>query len=417
MTKKFDVVEAFKTMVRFDTTNPPGNESVLTDYLGSIFADHAIDCEIVEPEPSRASIVARIGPDGGAPPVILISHLDVVAADPAEWSHPPFAAVETDGVIFGRGTLDTKYLTAMELGAFLAMKDEPLSRPVYFVATADEEQGSALGMPHVADRWAKAFAGGIVINEGGGFYVEHDSRAYHLCTAGEKGRCTFTVTIGGTAGPSSFPAANRAIDKLLALFDRMAAFDFPRDANPVAQRFDELLGAKIEAPFLAAFGRYNAHDSFILKSYDAGSQPNALPHEITFEAELHLVPSRTREYAERVLRDVFDGVDAGYEITDFRAGFVSDLEGPAFESLRRSAATRLGGAELLPVFALGQTDGRFLGALSCDVYGFGPVLPSIPFSEVLTLVHQKDEKMTRDSVLIGVRIIEQLIRDTGRVSA
>ena len=156
MAERPDVISIFKDLVRIDTTNPPGNEALATSYLASLLDEHTIGYEIVEPEPSRASIVARIGPERGEPPLILISHLDVVEADPGEWSYPPFEAVERDGVIYGRGTLDTKYLTAMQLAAFVAMKDETLNRPVYLVATADEENGSGLGMPVVAKQIGRA---------------------------------------------------------------------------------------------------------------------------------------------------------------------------------------------------------------------------------------------------------------------
>lgn len=409
-----DVIRILKDLVRIDTTNPPGNEIAATAYLGALFEEHGIAYEIVEPEPSRASIVARIGPERGGRPIVLISHLDVVAADPSEWDHPPFDAVERDGMIYGRGTLDTKYLTAMEAAAFIAMKDSPLSRPVYFVATADEEQGSALGMPIVADRWREEFAGGTVINEGGGFYVEHGGKPYHLCTAGEKGRCSFTVTIRGSAGPASFPSARPAMATLLQVFDRMAAYPFEAEENPIAVRFEELLGSEVSHPFLRSFREYNRRDAVILKRYDAGSQINVLPHEISFEAELHVLPSRTRDDAERVLEEMFHGLDAEWEATRFQPGFASSLATPAYASLRESAREHLGGAELLPVYALGRTDGQYLGALGCDVYGFGPVEASIPFSEVLTLVHQKNEKMSRESLRIGRTVVEELIRRTGR---
>lgn len=416
MNTGLDIIRTFKEMVRMDTTNPPGNERIIVDYLSGILSDDGIDFEVVEPEERRASIVARIGPEHGEPPAILISHLDVVAADADEWADPPFDAIERDGIIYGRGTLDTKYLTAMELEAFLAMRDAALNRPVYFVATADEEKGSTLGMPHVAERWREAFANGIVINEGGGFFVEHDGLPFYLCTAGEKGRCTFTATMRGTAGPSSFPSEDNAIHKLMDLLDSMSARSFPAEDNPVASRFDELMREEIDDPFLRSFRDYNRRDTFILKKYDAGSQANVLPHEISFEAELQLVPSRTREYAEQVLTEVFAKVDAEWEVTGFRDGFASDLSNGAFASLARSTAAHFDGAQLLPVYALGQTDGRFLGALGCDVYGFAPVTRDIPFSEVLTLVHQNNEKVSRDSITTGAQILEQLIRDIGQVS-
>ncbi|MFW5744289.1 MAG: peptidase, partial [Spirochaetota bacterium] len=101
MTRPVNLVDIFKDLVRLDTTNPPGNEMIAVEYLASILDAHGIASEIVEPEPSRASIVARIGPERGQPPIVLMSHLDVVAADPGEWTYPPFDAVEREGIIYG----------------------------------------------------------------------------------------------------------------------------------------------------------------------------------------------------------------------------------------------------------------------------------------------------------------------------
>ncbi len=413
MTPSVDLVELFRDLVRLDTTNPPGNEAIAVAYLARLFDARGIAYDIVEPEPTRQSIVARIGPEGGERPFVLISHLDVVPANGEEWKFPPFDAVEHNGVIYGRGTLDTKYLTAMELGAFLAVRDAPLARPVYFVATADEERGGTHGMAHVARRFEDQFRGGIVINEGGGFFVPHRGERFYLCTVGEKGRCGFRVTIDGAPGPASFPSRNRTTRILSDLFDRMASHRFPEERNAVSIRFDDALGAQIDDPLLRSFREYNRRDAIILKSYNVGTQVNVLPAGAQFDAELHLLPGRTRKEAERILREIFDGSEARWEITAFHPGFASDMGNSVYRALARNAAHHFDGARLLPVYALGQTDGRFLGTRGCHVYGFAPVTSDIPFSEVLKLVHQKNEKMTRASITTGAHILEDLILSVG----
>ena len=420
MTGRRDPVTLLKDLVRIDTSNPPGNEWRAVEYLAALFREEGVAFEVVAPEKGRESIVAWIGPvdrsPKEAPPVVLISHLDVVVADPSEWHDPPFAAVEREGVIYGRGTLDTKYLTAMEATAFLSLKGEPLTRPVYFIASADEEQGSTVGMPHVVERWGERLRGATVINEGGGFFIAENDRPYYLCTVGEKGRCRCHVTIEGAAGPASFPCADRAMEKLLALLDRLDEEPFAPEENVVSARFDDALGETITQPLLRAFREYNRRDTFILKRYDAGHAVNAQPHRIAFDIELQLLPSRDRRYAEGVFARVFEGLDIVWEITDFRAGFASSI-GEAYASLERSIARHVPGSRLVPVYALGQTDGRFLGGLPADVYGFAPVTPEIPFTEVLTLVHQPNEKITRRSVEIGAEVVERLIRDVALAAA
>tara|TARA_B100000614_G_scaffold253027_1_gene266430 strand:- start:410 stop:1660 length:1251 start_codon:yes stop_codon:yes gene_type:complete len=414
VSEPIDVVAVFRDLVRLDTSNPPGNEVIAVSYLRDLFDRFGVSYEVVEPEPTRQSIVARIGPETGREPIVLISHLDVVPANPAEWDYPPFDAVEDAGEIYGRGTIDTKYLTAMELGAFLQARTWNLNRPVYFVATADEEQGSTHGMAVVAERYADAFRGGIVINEGGGFFVPHGTERLQLCTAGEKGRCTVRITIDGSAGPASFPSDNRTVATLTDLFRRMASHPFPVEENAVSRRFDEILGDGIEDPFLRAFREYNRRDAFILRQYDVGSQINVLPAGAAFEVQLHLLPGRDRAAAEGILDAVFRDSPARWEITDFRPAFISDIAGEAYRALERAAATHFGATRLLPVFALGQTDGRFLGTRGCHVYGFAPVTDAIPFSGVLERVHQKNESVTRDSVELGARVLGDLIQATAQ---
>ena len=189
------------------------------------------------------------------------------------------------------------------------------------------------------------------------FAVEYSGEPFYLCSAGEKGRCVFTVTIEGTGGPSCFPSENRAVDKLLELLERMADFRFEEDENPAARRFDELLGPQIEDPFLRALGEYNRHDAIILRSYDAGSQVNVLPSRIGFEAELRLLPPRRREDAENLLGEIFRDIDAHWEITSFQPGFILRPERRDLAWPERSAEDYPEGARLLPVFDFDKTCG------------------------------------------------------------
>ena len=132
---KYDYTEVLKDLVRIDTTNPPGNEKRALDYIQKILEQEGIDSTIYESAPGRGNLLACLPADkdvsdeGGADcaaaerPLILLSHIDVVLAKESQWKHPPFAAVEEDGFIYGCGTVDTKQLTVMELAALLALAE------------------------------------------------------------------------------------------------------------------------------------------------------------------------------------------------------------------------------------------------------------------------------------------------------
>ena len=410
-----EIIDVFTSMVKIDTTNPTGNEKLMTDYIGSILDQHDIAYDIIEVAPGRSNLISRIGSSSQHPPVVFISHTDVVSCEDQPWSYPPFSATELDGLIYGRGTLDTKYLTAMQLMSFIQCKDAHLPYSLYFVASADEEKGSVHGMPHVVEAYHDDFIHAQVINEGGGFFIENRGIPYYLCTVGEKGRCDISVTIEGTAGPASFKGEDKAIDTFTQLLQRMADYEFPLVETATYRQFTTAVGNVFDNPFLEKFAWYNSHDAFIVQKYDIGKQVNVLPSKIQFDMALQLLPGRTESDAKKILDEIFATVErASYSITDFLPGFESSSDNRFYRLMEETAHRYYTFDHIIPVYALGRTDGRFLGQLPSDVYGFSPVTKRIPFETVLTLVHQVDEHIDRDSVILGTRFLTDLLQKLGR---
>ena len=184
-------VALLKDLVRINTTNPPGEEEKLLLYLERILQEHGIPYVYQKSANGRGKLhQAQLADQAEEAPLIQMSHTDVVAAQASQWKFPPFEAQEVDGYIYGRGTVDTKQLTAMELTAFLALKEKeiPLKRDVYFLATSDEESGSAYGLQWFLDHeitvgestktGRELFRGSDVISEGGGFPVVGGKREF-----------------------------------------------------------------------------------------------------------------------------------------------------------------------------------------------------------------------------------------------
>lgn len=408
-----DIVELFKQMIRLDTTNPPGNEYLMTDLISAVLAKEGIWHKVQTTAEGRTNLIARIGVESELPPIILISHTDVVGCENQAWKHPPFEAVEEDRIIYGRGTVDTKHLTAMQLGALLALKDHILNRAVYLLATSDEEQGSSLGMPRLVQQYGDLFKRGLVINEGGGFCITHQGNPYWLCTVGEKGRIEVKVTIEGASGPASFKSENKAVDTFIGLLDHLGSYQFPAVDTAVHRLFTEVVGTESTHSFLNHFRWYNSHDAIILQRYDIGTQVNVLPYRIEFEFSLQLLPGRSEQEARSLLASLFAGTGVSYEVLRFDAGFESDCTNRFYKTMETLVQRHYGADRLIPVYALGRTDGRFLGPLPSDVYGFSPVTDAIPFETILKLVHQVDERIDRDSIVKGTRFLTDLIQTMG----
>ena len=96
-----EVSDLLSRLIQIDTTNPPGNETAAAELLREYLEANGVECELYARVPERASLVARIRGTGDGPSLLLLSHTDVVLADPREWSVPPFSGEVRDGEIWG----------------------------------------------------------------------------------------------------------------------------------------------------------------------------------------------------------------------------------------------------------------------------------------------------------------------------
>jgi acetylornithine deacetylase/succinyl-diaminopimelate desuccinylase-like protein len=168
-------IEYLQALVRMDTTSPPGNERLATDYISGILSAEAIESTVVESAPTRANLVARLKADNPTGrPVMLMGHTDVVSVERDKWEHDPFGAEIIDGYMWGRGTLDMKNQVASQLAAFVALKraNLPLTRDVIFAAFADEEVSGELGAGWVYANHRDLIDAEFALNEGGGGQVQ-----------------------------------------------------------------------------------------------------------------------------------------------------------------------------------------------------------------------------------------------------
>src|SRR5229473_6955196 len=112
-----------QALIRLDTTNPPGNERRAADFIAHGLIAAAIETTIIEPQPTRANLIARFpGRDQTRPPLMLSSHTDVVPVESRRWTRSPFGGEIADGCVWGRGAIDMKAKCAMDLGVILALK-------------------------------------------------------------------------------------------------------------------------------------------------------------------------------------------------------------------------------------------------------------------------------------------------------
>ncbi|NMH74347.1 M20/M25/M40 family metallo-hydrolase [Bacillus sp. RO2] len=413
----------FKKLLTIDTTNGEKEERKAAEYLEEILLDEGIPVHFYENTSGRTNLVAKLV-GGEEEPLYLISHLDVVRAEEAKWEQPPFSGVEVDGVIWGRGTLDTKQLTAMQVNAFLelARLKDSLNRDVYLLATADEENGSGEGMGFLKKAHPDLFQKGMVINEGGGFTVNYKGHTYLLYTAGEKGVAKVKVIARGQGGHASCPPENQAILTLAKAMERLLSWSFPKSSTKVSTKFKQVLGIddislvpKTEdEKLLVDLLEYMETTGPVVNKLEIGSVVNAIPYLTEVEVEFRLVPGTTKEQLSRWLAEALYGVEVDIEITSLEEGFECELDAPYIRKMEQALKDVGSNATLLPFLALGRTDGRYFGDTRSAIYGFSPLTEKDAFVSVLKKVHNHNENITRESFLFGTNVLSLLIKSICR---
>src|SRR5690242_13146568 len=165
-----ETMRHFQAILRLDTSNPPGNETLVVEYLKSVLDKEGIETKVFANDPKRANLVARLRGNGKKRPVLIMGHTDVVTVDPTKWKHPPFSATREGGYVYARGTLDDKPSVAAGLMTMLQLKRMkiPLDRDVIFLAEASEEGNGPYGINYMVEHhWAEIEAE-YCFAEGGG---------------------------------------------------------------------------------------------------------------------------------------------------------------------------------------------------------------------------------------------------------
>ena len=318
-------LELLGDLVRCDTTNPPGNEITAARYLHGRLMAEGIAAEIIEPSPGRGNIVARLGAQAAATTdeprdLLLLSHLDVVPAEPEHWTAPPFAGEVRDGFIWGRGTIDTKGLTAVQAAVMIWARRRRLAlrRGIALVATADEECGGEHGARYLAAHRPELLRAAAAINEGGGQGVELAGRAVYTVQTAEKAPCPVTVIARGQPGHAAAPTGDNAVVKLsralvaigsrrlparitdtFAEFVAVLATALGSDKAGLIEglldpsRADGVIAGLAADEGLAAAWRAMIRDTATPTVVEAGYKINVVPGQATAQVDCRLLPSST----------------------------------------------------------------------------------------------------------------------------
>jgi acetylornithine deacetylase/succinyl-diaminopimelate desuccinylase-like protein len=412
-----EVSDLLAQLIRVDTTNPPGNETAAAELLRDYLEANGVRCELIAREPERANLVARL-PGGDGPSLLLLGHTDVVLADPAEWTVPPFAGEVRDDVVWGRGALDMKSQVAAEAVAIASLAREGF-RPagdLIFAATADEEVGGGFGLEWLCEAHPEAVRCDYAINEGAGDRLVLGGEAYWVCSSAEKMTAPFRIRVRGRSGHASMPGiADNALVKAATLIERLAAYrpepqlqpeveaflhavlgEVPSPARAVEQaRTVDRAAAELVEPLLAP--------TFSPTMISASRKRNVIPAVCEITVDCRLLPGQHPQAVEPVVRAVLGGdVDYELEWLEARGGTRSSLETPLWSAVESFVAERDPGSRAVPICVAGFTDSHWLrDAFGTVAYGFFPAR-ELSYDVAATLIHSADERIPVADLELGL---------------
>jgi acetylornithine deacetylase/succinyl-diaminopimelate desuccinylase-like protein len=413
-TVRDEATQLLSRLIQVDTTNPPGNETAAAELLRDYLEANGLECELYARTPERANVVTRIRGTGDGPSLLLLGHTDVVLADPAEWSVPPFSGEVRGGEVWGRGALDMKSEVAANAVAIASLAREGF-RPagdLIFAATADEEVGDGFGLEWLCEAHPEVVRCDFAINEGGGDRLRLDGTTYWICATAEKMSAPFRITVRGRSGHASMPGiADNALVKAARLVERIAGYEPPREIQQEVAAFLRVLDTDLDGlpqvaremvePLLAP--------TFSPTMIAASQKRNVIPAVCEVTVDCRLLPGTTPADVEPTIRAVLGDGDYDIEFTEAQGGTRSALDTPLWSAVESFVAEAEPGSKAVPICTAGFTDSHWLReAFGTVAYGFVPA--RMPPELMATLIHSADERVPVDDLELGVTWLRHAAR-------
>jgi acetylornithine deacetylase/succinyl-diaminopimelate desuccinylase-like protein len=428
-----EAVELTSELIRIDTTNTGEPETTVgelaaAEYVSARLAEVGYDVTLVESgAPGRSNVFVRLAggdPDRGA--LLVHGHLDVVPADPTEWSVHPFSGAIQDGYIWGRGAVDMKGMVGMTLAIARRFKRDGVVPPrdIVFAFLADEEAGGAYGSQWLVENRADLFDGVTeAVGEVGGFSVTlaENLRAYTIEIA-EKGIAWMRLRVRGRAGHGSMLHEDNAVTKLAAAVARLGAHEFPVVLTDSVRAFlsaiteltglefdeDDLPGAVSKlGPFARVVGA-TLRDTANPTMLSAGYKANVIPSVAEAVVDCRVLPGRQAAF-EKELDEVL-GPDVEREWITHLPAVETTFDGDLVAAMTAAVVAEDPGATTVPYVLSGGTDAKAIHTLGIRCFGFAPLrLP--PDLDFTALFHGVDERVPVDAIRFGTRVLDRFLQN------
>jgi len=426
-------------LIRFNTTNPPGNEKGCIDYIANLLKQNGIESVLIAKDPGRPNLIARFKGNNTAPPLLMYGHADVVTTENQIWRHPPFEGKITDGFVWGRGALDMKGMLAMMTAALIRAKAENLkpAGDIVLAVLSDEESGGNFGARFLVENYPEQFSGiHYAIGEFGACAMTVGQQKFYPIQVSEKQICWIEAKIKGPGGHGSIPLKNSAMAKIGKFINKISASSLAPHITPIPRQMIQAIAAAMPMPaglilrqllnpmmtknILKLLGPkgdkfkpmlFNTVNPTVIHG---GSKINVIPSEISLQLDGRLLPGFTPDDLIAEIRQT-TGTDID---TDIAIDIISYDPCPSkpdmgmftlLADILREADPK---GIPIPMLLPGATDGRFFSRLKIQTYGFSPMNLSPEF-DFFSTIHAADERVPVDAIHFGANTIFRLMQRYG----
>lgn len=427
-------VELLQQLIRFDTSNPPGDERECIRYVSQLLSSIGLKAHLLSKDPHRPNLVVRLrGKNRQIPPLLIYGHLDVVpAGNIGQWRYPPFSGEIAEGFVWGRGSLDMKGPVAMMISAFMKAKEEGTSLPadVILCLLSDEEESGDFGARFLVEHHSELFKGvRYALGEFGAFTLFVGGKKFYPIEIAQKQRCGIKAIIRGPSGHGSAVMRGGAMARLAQFLKQLDQLTLPVHITPSVEKMFKAMAKELSFPtgwimnqllkshrtdfilnrlgekgkiFLPLF--HNTVNATIVRG---GEKINMIPNEVEVHLDVRLLPGFEPDDVIKELRP-FIGSDIDLELLFFDKGH-TEMDMALFDMLAEILKDSDPEGIPIPLLITGTTDARFFSRLGIHTYGFTPMkLPKdMNFNNT---AHNINERIPVESLKFGSDAIFQAMQ-------
>lgn len=432
-----EVVDLVASLIRFDTSNTGELETTVGEKECAHWVARQLEAVGYETEyvesgaPGRGNVFARLaGADPSRGALLVHGHLDVVPAEPADWSVHPFSGAVEDGYLWGRGAVDMKDMVGMALSLARQFKSSGTVPPrdLVFAFLADEEAGGTYGSHWLVEHRPDLFDGVTeAVGEVGGFSLtvstpEGDERRLYLVETAEKGLAWMRLTAKARAGHGSFLHEDNAVTYLAEAVAALGKHQFPLVMTDSVTEFLAAVSEETGLTFdpespdidgtLAKIGSIarivgaTLRDTANPTMLSAGYKANVIPQTASATVDCRVLPGRKAEFEREVDALIGPHVERSW-ITDLES-YETTFDGHLVDAMNDAILAFDEHGRTVPYMLSGGTDAKAFAKLGIRCFGFAPLkLP--PELDFAALFHGVDERVPVESLIFGTRVFEHFL--------